>query len=86
MYNNGPHMFGLVRRYITDSAARKLHQIARRYDARFVHAGKIPGNSIRGWFESDNLGEPFNGAVTRAVLCDVQDEHPRIAAALGLAD
>lgn len=68
--------FGVTHnRQLTSGVARRLDRICREHGGSgFVGPVSIPGNAARGWFESENIGEPFNSATAREVLEAVKAE------------
>lgn len=55
-------MFLTTRRVHSQEVIDKANKIAEDNDATLVWVGRggIPGNVLTGWFESDNMGSPFD--------------------------
>lgn len=66
MYNHGPYFFGVGNGHLSQRAAI----IARRHGAELTNYTE-PNGKKRHWFETQNLGEPFNSATARAVMTDL---------------
>jgi hypothetical protein len=60
------HMFGLHSGHLTG----KADKIAKRHGAWHTNYTE-PRGQRRGWFSCRNLGEPFDSAVAKAVLADI---------------
>jgi len=61
-----PHHFGLHAGHLTAQADR----IARRHGACHINYTE-PRGERRGWFNCDNRGSPFDEAVAKAVMADI---------------
>ena len=59
--------FGLHTGHLTDAADR----IALQHGAGHVNYTE-PTGARRGWFEAENLGEPFDGERARAVMAAIE--------------
>lgn len=61
------YYFGLHKGHLT----AKADKIAEKHGAWHVNFTE-PRGERRGWFACPNLGAPFDGAVARAVMADVE--------------
>ncbi len=69
------YMFGTTRKRVTAKVAQRLNAICiEQGGTGFVGPVDIPGNELHGWFEGPNHGEPFDSALARAVLTQVERE------------
>lgn len=60
------HHFGLHRGHLK----KKASDIAKRHGAQHVNYTE-PNGEKRGWFTCPNLGQPFDRAIERAVMRDI---------------
>jgi hypothetical protein len=69
------YMFGVTRKRLTQRQIAQCDRICKEQGAKdFVYIGTTPGTDVRGWFTCENLGEPFNGAIARAVRLALEAE------------
>jgi hypothetical protein len=64
------YMFGVSHDRPTRKIARKMNTAAKKHGAYLVEA-HLPGTGYQRWFCGPNRGEPFNGAMAKAVLADI---------------
>jgi hypothetical protein len=64
------YMFGVSRERPTRKIARKMNAVAKKHGACLVES-VLPGTGYQRWFCGPNRGEPFNGAMAKAVLTDI---------------
>lgn len=65
------YMFGVTCQEFKGVKLAKIRKIAKKHGAEFV-SYKSPGNSVRGWFVTNNKGEPFNSRVAQSVKTELQ--------------
>lgn len=68
---NGEFMFGVRKGKLTAREERRRERIARKHDVVFNYFND-PGNGWVSWFSGPNYGEPFDGALARAVQEDIE--------------
>ena len=68
---NGEFMFGVRKGKLTAREERRRERIARKHGVVFNY-GDFPGNGWMSWFAGPNYGEPFDGALARAVRSDIE--------------
>lgn len=64
------YFFGLGRGRIPSKIAKRADAIASKHGACLVNP-RLPGEGYRYWFAGPNRGEPFDRAMARAVLDDL---------------
>lgn len=67
------YFFGLGRGRVRAEVRKQAEDVARKHGADFVVA-TIPGDGPRFWFACENRGQPFDGAVQKAVLANLEAE------------
>jgi len=67
------HIFGISHQEPTRAQRKKMVAVAERHGAYLVEAS-LPGVGYQRWYCCQNLGEPFNACVERAVEEDVAGE------------
>ena len=65
--------FGLERGKRTSAEQEARHAAAARHGCTWVYC-TIPGDGVRSWFSAPNLGEPFDSALSRAVMAELKTE------------
>ena len=68
---NGEFMFGVQKGRLAPREVRRRERIARKHDVVFSYFHD-PGNGWVSWFSGPNYGEPFDGALARAVQEDIE--------------
>lgn len=59
--------FGLHKGHLID----KANKIAKKHKASHINFTEYLGEK-RGWFACENLGEPHNSAIAKAVMADIE--------------
>ena len=69
------YLFGVAKgahlNRMSDETKARLDAIAAQHDAWRVGQVSIPGDGLKMWFATKNLGHPFDRATERAVKADI---------------
>lgn len=65
------YFFGLGRGKVADSIRDRVDDICRAHNVAFVNP-TMPGEGPRYWFAGPNRGEPFDKALRKAVMADLE--------------
>jgi hypothetical protein len=63
-------MFGVGKGLVSQRDGKRIDAVARKHECTFVWA-TIPGNGAQHWFAGPNRGNPFDGAMAKAVYADL---------------
>lgn len=69
-------MFAVNRGKLDVREVERREAIAEKHEVTFVYI-KDPGQGYLSWFAGPNRGEPFDGALRRAVVADIEHDEDR---------